>query len=84
MPEEAHDNVTLNLRQRESWKISESEGLGQVDRLADELNVTAQTIRRDRNQFPGRSAVRHQQPQRAEYTGTVGPDEGVYRLWADS
>ena len=32
---------------------------------------------------PGWSAVRHQQPQRAEYTGTVGPDEGVDPRLAD-
>ena len=53
MPEESHDNVTLDRRQRESWSVAESEGRVQVDRLAENFNATVWTIRRDRNQWSG-------------------------------
>ncbi len=43
----------FNLRQKELWKIAKREGLVQVDRLAEQFNVSAQTIRRDLNQLTG-------------------------------
>ncbi|MCY4149859.1 MAG: DeoR/GlpR family DNA-binding transcription regulator [Gammaproteobacteria bacterium] len=48
---EARERADLNLRQKEVWKIAKTEGLVQVDRLAERLNVSAQTIRRDLNQL---------------------------------
>lgn len=42
-------DIKLNLRQKEVWKIAKAEGFVQVDRLAERLNVTGQTIRRDLN-----------------------------------
>ncbi len=51
MQPESGELADLNLRQREVWKIAKSEGLVQVDRLAEKLNVSAQTIRRDLNQL---------------------------------
>jgi len=51
MQKQPSERLDLNLRQKEIWKIAKSEGLVQVDRLAERLNVTAQTIRRDLNQL---------------------------------
>jgi len=51
MRQEFCERSDLNLRQKEVWKIAKSEGLVQVDRLAEKLNVSAQTIRRDLNQL---------------------------------
>ena len=51
MLKEPGNNIDLNLRQTELWKIAKSEGLVQVDRLAERFNVTVQTIRRDLNQL---------------------------------
>ncbi len=48
---QTHDVTELNLRQKELWKIAKSEGLVQVDRMAERFNVSAQTIRRDLNQL---------------------------------
>ena len=51
MSTDSRNSFELNLRQKELWKIAKSEGLVQVDRLAEKFNVTAQTIRRDLNQL---------------------------------
>lgn len=51
MHKEPLQQSDLNLRQKEVWKIAKSEGFVQVDRLAERLNVSAQTIRRDLNQL---------------------------------
>ena len=49
--QQPQNDIKLNLRQKEVWKIAKTEGFVQVDRLAERLNVTAQTIRRDLNQL---------------------------------
>ena len=49
MARHEENSITLNLRQKELWKIAKAEGFVQVERLAERLDVTTQTIRRDLN-----------------------------------